>query len=520
MRRNNLLTLILAFALFAVGCGGEDTTDSAGGGDGGPDAENVELDQDATFRYGYTVGPSRFDPHKASSSFDNASLFITYDRLVHQDPEGEAVPGLATEWELSEEALVLTLREGVTFHDGEPLNAEAVRANLERGQTVEGSTVQSQLAPIESIEVVDELTVRLNLVDGSGAGLVNTLSDRPGAMISPAAFDNPDLDLQPVGAGMFEVVEYQPDDLIVFERYDDYWDPEAVNVERFEFVIQIDSQTRLNAIQGGQLDATFVDPNQVPAAEQAGLNISEGSSLAFYHLQMNRARSEFGGPMVRTALNHAVDREAIVEGLLFGFGEPSVQPFPEGYFAANPDIDLGFYEHDPDLARDLLADAGLADGFSFETIVPTVPNIVQLAEAVQAQLAEVGVVMRIRQVSPVQTADIFYGQQSGDALVSPWGGRPDPSQTLGLLYSSEGFSNPGGATTDEIEAHISETRVPAERDERAEPIHEAVQAVTEEALDVVLYFPVTPTLTTDAVVGLESYLSGKPEFRGVGLRAS
>jgi peptide/nickel transport system substrate-binding protein len=490
---------------------------SAPAGDEVPDIS--EYDLAATFRYQYSVGPSRFDAHKATSSFDNTSLFLTYDRLVHNAPDASAIPGLATEWEFNADgtALTFTLREGVTFHDGTPFDAAAVKANIERGQTVEGSAVASDLAVITSVDVVDPLTVTLNL-GGSGAQLPLVLSDRPGMMISPAAFANPDLDQKPVGAGMFTVTEYRPNDRIVYTKYDGYWDPDAGRCAVFEYTISGDPIVRLNAIRTGAIDATFVDPPQEADAESAGLVSSRGTGLAYYHMQPNRSFEPFSKLEVRQAMNHAVDRKAIVDGLLLGLGNASGQVFPEGYFAYDEDTGTEPYPFDLEKARSLLEAAGHADGFEFEMIVPTIPNIQQLGEIVQAQLAEVGIRANIRQVEPAQTADIYYSKQEGQGLVSPWGGRPDPSLTLALMFGGEGFSNPGRHTTPEVQEAIDATQVVQSDEDRTAALKAASAAVVEAALDVPLYFPITPSVFTDRVIGWQTWLSGKPEFRYVGLK--
>ena len=146
----------------------------------------------------------------------------------------------------------------MTFHDGTPFDAEAVKGNIERAKTVEGSAVASELEVVSTVEVVDPLTVRLTL-SGPAAQLPLVLSDRAGMMISPAAFDDPNLDQAPVGAGMFTVSEYRPNDRIIYERYDGYWDPDAVRCATFDYTIAGDPVTRLNAIRTGQVDGTFVD---------------------------------------------------------------------------------------------------------------------------------------------------------------------------------------------------------------------------------------------------------------------
>ncbi|MFV0306705.1 MAG: ABC transporter substrate-binding protein [Desertimonas sp.] len=502
-----------------------DPTDSTGGGSGAtvgatdlPSLDDYDLD--ATYRYMYSVGPSRFDPHRGTSSFDNTSLFLVYDRLVMLDELANPIPGLATEWEFVDDggALQLTLREGVTFHDGEPFDADAVKTNIERAQTVEGSAVSGELAVIESVEVVDDLTVRLNLA-GPAAHLPLVLSDRAGMMVSPAAIDDPTLDQSPVGAGMFRVTEYRPDDRILMERHEGYWDAEAARCANFEFIINGDPITRLNAIRTDACDGTFIDPPQEGEAEGAGLQIVRSGSLAYYHLQLNRSFEPFANVDVRRALNHAVNREAIVEGLLLGLGAPACQTFPEGYVAFDEATGTDAYPYDPELAREMLADAGF-ESIEFECIVPTIPQISQLGEIVQAQLAEVGVSMSIRAVEPAQTADIFYAQQEGQGMVSTWGGRADPSQTLSLLFSAEGFSNPGRHTTDAVAEAIDATFVVQSPDERAAALQAASAAIAADALNVVLYYPITPSVFTERSIGMQTWLSGKPEFRAIGLAAS
>ncbi|MFV0524518.1 MAG: ABC transporter substrate-binding protein [Acidimicrobiales bacterium] len=510
------MTLLSILALLTAACGGGDDSSE---GDGGSDTTTASGEGDGgasggTLHGAYYVGVSRWDPHKATSSFDNTLLFITYDRLVHQAPDASAVPGLAESWEFNEDGSVLTfhLREGVTFHDGEPFNAEAVKANIERAQTVEGSAVTSELALIESVEVVDDLTVNMNLT-GPAASLPLILSDRPGAMISPAAFDNPDLDTNPVGAGMYTVTNYSEGASVSYAAYPDYWDPEAVKLDGIEMLIQPDSSTRLSAITTGQIDWTFVDQNQVAEAEGAGLEILPTLTLSNQHLQLNRSRDFFANAQVREAMNLAIDRQTIVDTLLFGQAVPADQIFPEGYFAYSPDA--ATFEYDPDRAKQLLAEAGYPNGFTFEVITSAIPARVQMAEALQGQLAQVGITMNINQVPGAQIGDVFYAQEQYDAMWASWGGRPDPSQTLSLLYTAGGFANPGDQTTPEIEAAIAATLDVQSDADREAAIHTAVDLVTADAMDVVVFYEQIAFVHSTKVGNLEQWFSAKPEFRGV-----
>jgi peptide/nickel transport system substrate-binding protein len=198
VKRRTFLGLVPVAGLVTVtGCAPIPSSDSAAQGPPG------------VFRYAYELTPSRLDPHRASISQDGVTLFPAYDRLVHQSPVGEPEPGLARAWTWEDPlALRLDLRPGVTFHDGTPFDAAAVKANVERAKTVQGSAVRTELDPVSSVEVRDPLTAVLRLSYPS-ASLPAVLSDRAGAMVSPQALaDGVDLDAVAVGAGMYRMVEH------------------------------------------------------------------------------------------------------------------------------------------------------------------------------------------------------------------------------------------------------------------------------------------------------------------------
>ena len=502
-----------------MACGGESSGGTSGStGGNGVDLADVELDRDAELTTTLSV-LSRWDPHRSVQSHDLDVLATVYDRLVHLEPDGTFVPGLATEWAFSDDGLTLTLnlREGVEFHDGSAFDAEVVKANLERAKTVEGSTAVGSLASIDTVEVVDPLTVALHL-SRPDAGLVGILSDRPGMMISPEGLTADDLDAVPAGSGMYEVTDYRPNDRIVLERFDGYWDPDAAGVRRLTMLTMQDEQARLNALQTGELDITTVSPATIDAADALdGFTVHPQSGLTFRFLQLNRARSEFGDVRVRQAMNFAIDRQAIADGLFFGYAVPTVQPFPEGYWAHSPEAEDA-YPHDPDEARDLLAEAGLPDGFEFELIIPSgAAEVTTLAEAVQEQLAEVGITMKLRPVEGAQLAEIFYARAEGDALMSEWGGRHDPSTTVGLRYTSDGFSNPGRHTTDELMELYDESLATSDQAEREPILQQISDEVVDQVLDIPLVFQEVGWVTRDDVVGFEPNMLGRVEFRGVGV---
>jgi len=314
---------------------------------------------------------------------------------------------------------------------------------------------------------------------------------------------------------MYRVTEYRQDDTIVYERYEDYWDPEAAGAAVIEYYIMPDPTTRLNAIRTGQLDWTLIDPIQVAEAESAGLTVVPTPSLSYVHLQINRSFEPFQDVRVRQALNHAVNAQAIVDAVLLGYADVNQQSFPEWYFAWDDASGAVAYDYDPEVARQLLADAGYADGFEFEVIVPTIPIYLEVFQVIQAMYAEVGLTATLRSVPGAQVADLFYSQEEAQAIISPWGGRPDPGQTLYLLFHPDGFSNPGDHSTDEYLALWEETLAPG--DDREAAIQAASGQILADALDVSYYYPQTPFVYSENVVGFQQWFSGKPEFRNMGV---
>jgi len=433
-------------------------------------------------------------------------------------PDSTLVPGLAIEWEWVDDdtALQLALREGVTFHDGTPFDATSVKTNIDRAKTVEGSAVAPLLGVVESVEVVDPLTVKLH-VNGPAATLPRILADRPGMMISPAAIDDPNLPEHPVGAGMYRVQEYRSGDRAIMVPFEDYWNPEWVKLGQLEIVAQAEALTRLNGLRSGELDLALMDPSTFEEAQRSELSTEEFFTTSSTYLHMNRTRSEFGNQLVRQALNHAIDRDAILNAVLLGYGHASSQyyaaGFPAGYVEGMDDR----YPYDPDKARELLAEAGLADGFSFDLLVPNLVTSQGIAQIVQSQLAEIGVEVNFIPVDASQTASTFFNDKIGDMVVGGSPGRTDPAQLVQLFFHKDANSNPGGHTIPEVDALYEEALIPRPDDERLPILQDLMTAVIESAGEIWLIQPTTLLAGTDEIAGFRWSLRGQPDFRGTGI---
>ena len=471
-----------------------------------------------TLRYART-DVTNLDPHKATVGPDAEILFLTYDRLVHTNADGSLTGGLAESWEVSPDGLTLTLhvREGVTFHDGAPLDAEAVKANLERAKTVEGSAVSAELTPVTEVVVVDPLTVDVKLAAPAG-NLPAILSDRAGALISPAALANADLDRRPVGAGMYTVVDYEPAAGATFERAAEYWDPDAQRLDAIEWTVIADSEAMYNALRTDQIDVATLPPSYIDRAEQDGLDVISGPTRQVYYLNLNETRPGLDDVRVRRAIAQSINRQGIVDAVFFGHGEPASQLLPAGETGHNDDIAADAFGFDPAGAKDLLAEAGFAEGdLSYELISFPSSPVPEINQVILDGLAQAGIHVELRTVDSTAVAETYFVRQEGDMMQGAWSGRPSAEQSIQLLHTSSGFGNPGGFTPEGFDDLLATALAATTDDDRSAALDELAQVAFDEVLSVPIVFPYTSVGAQDRVEGLQIYVTGKLEFRGVGI---
>lgn len=445
--------VLVAGLLTACGGSGKSPTGAS------PSAAASEPDLEATLHWAAAGdGGGNYDPHTANNPGSTQYLSPAYDRLVYLDPDGKLQPMLATSWTAGADGMTLTfqLRPNVTFHDGTKFDAAAVKANIERAKTLPNSAVKVDLAAVDSVQVVSDLEVRFNLI-APNAALPAILSDRPGMMISPAAFNNPDLALKPVGAGPYKVVTDQPGSLLVFERYDGYWDKNAQRVKRIEMTMPLDSDTRLRALTSGQADAEMLFSDQLDQARKAGVTVGSAPSVpGVQMLFFNKTRSAFANQDVRNAVSHAVDRQGISDALFGGVCKPTSQPFSSDGPYADPATKVDSY--DPALAKQLLAKAGMPNGFEFDAVMANVSWLVAEAEAVQAQLAKVGIKMKVEPLEPAQVLGRYLTDKSADSWFSVLQSQVDPAKTVNQAMLPTSVYNPGGYANATI-ARVAPTAV-------------------------------------------------------------
>ena len=503
--------LVLTGVLLLSACAGGSTTSSTSAG--APDSS-------ATFRYANATDAGKnYDPVSSGNPFAPGFLLPVYDRLFDIDATGAVIPMLATSSEVSTDGLTVTLklREHVTFHDGTPFDAAAVKANIERGKTNPKSSVKASLSSVASVAVVDPNTVTLTLTKPNGA-LDATLSDRAGMMVSPAAMSKPNLDLMPVGAGPYKVVADDPGVKVTYQKYDGYYAPNADAVKTIEMSILIDPEARLRGLETGQFDGAALNMNQLDAAKRTSILIAPAPevSTATYIIYLNMARvPALADPKVRAAMALAIDRDGINKGVLNGACKPSAQIFPDSYWASSKNIPNTALDYDPQKAKAMLAEAGYPNGFEITLAAINAQQYSNVAEAVAAQLSAIGLKVNVQVTEPVQLLGNFIAQKTTDAYVSIWPGANDPSTTVGSLYLPTGLYNPGALDVPAITTAAAEGLNGKDRAARATSYQALAEATVAQHVHLPICSASLPNALTSKVTNLRETSATALDLRNV-----
>ncbi|OZM80692.1 ABC transporter substrate-binding protein [Pseudonocardia sp. MH-G8] len=466
-----MLTSLLAVSLAA--CSSGSSEGSGGAGDG-----------QARLTIGAAAVPASLDPRK-SSPYDAMWVGLLYDALVNRAPDGTFAPGLAESWTFSDDMRVLdlTLRSGVTFQDGAPFNAEAVKTNLDAA--LAGSTnFTNYLSNVESVEVVDDMHVRLNLSD-AGAPTLGTLAGEAGMIISPRALSQDDLSTSPAGTGPFTLDGFVGSNL-TFTGWAGYWNRDEVDLSGIDVTVFLDESARVRALRSGQVDVAFIQPSQVAEVRSADLSITSAPTADFFGLIVNTGKAEFADPKVRQAMMLAVDRPALVQNV---FGEgcvPSAQPFRPDDWAYAPGIDdLPAAQYDPQRAKQLLAEAGFPNGFSFEIQTNTMQTWTQIASVLQAQLGEIGVTVSVRPMENVQFVTSRRDGSFESTLSTYQSARPDQSEFIKTFYLPGGLFNPSGYDLPGVAELLAESSSSPDLEVRKPPMHKIMTDILNDGPPVI-----------------------------------
>ena len=472
------------------------------------------------------ANPSSLDPATGGAGSDHAFLFTMYDTLTEWDFETlKPKPGLAESWSFSNPTtLVLNIRSGVTFHDGTPLDAEAVKFNLERNKSDPKSNIKADLAAMESAAVTGpmQVTVKLNAPDSALPGI---LSDRAGMMVSPTALkasSTGNVTRTPVGAGAYAFVSWADGEKIVIKRHEKYWKPNRPYPDGIEFSIIPELTTGARSVTAGQNDLMYqLPPRQKAIVERASsIKIFNGPTLYVFQIFLNWAKPPFDNIKVRQAFNFAIDRETFVKAALAGLAEPAYMNLPKAHWAYDSSV-AGLYPYNPDMSRKLLAEAGFKDGVSIELVGYPDQDSVQRQEILIEQFRKGGMNVRFMNAPIAEASAAFFGaEKRGSGILAAWTGRPDPSLTYALMFTKDAYYNGGrGAVPAELEAAIKESRASEDIELRRKAFATVQKLVMENAFVAPLAFQFELVAMNKKVQGYRPNLLGKPKYDDVWLES-
>ena len=388
------------------------------------------------------------------------------DKLFDIDDKLQIVPQLASSYEWSDpKTLVIHLREGVKFQDGTVMDAAAVKYSLDRHLTMDGSARKSEINVMDHVDVVDPATVRL-VLKAPSAPFLSQLTDRAGMIVSPTAAkaEGKDFGLHPVCAGPMKFVERVANDHVTLERFTDYWNKDAIHLDRVIYQVIPDSAVRLANLQAGSTDLVeYIIPTDTDAVKRnPKLKLVSYDGLGYQGITYNitngpQSKTAMGqSALVRQAFDMSIDRDALMQVVYNGMFPPTAQAVPP----ESPFFDAAVkpVPRDVDKAKALLKQAGVPLPVSVNLIVPNNPDIRQMGEVIQSMTAEAGFDVKL---TAMEFASSLDNAQAGNfqAYMLAWSGRVDPDGNLYSFLHTAGTQNYGKYDSPQMDKLLDDARL-------------------------------------------------------------
>ncbi|HKF70693.1 MAG TPA: ABC transporter substrate-binding protein [Stellaceae bacterium] len=475
---------------------------------GGAHAETV-------IRIGLQEDPDSFDPARAYSFVGRIVLTSLCNKLLDAAPDLHLVPQLALSWSTTEDGKTVTfkLRPGVKFSDGTDLDAAAVALNLDRAMHLPESRRKSEVAALDTVDVIDPQTVRLNLKNPF-APLLAQLSDRAGTIASPKALQSAaGFDAAPACSGPFKMADRVLQDHITLVRDPLYWDASRIHIDRVEFRIIPDPAVRLANLRAGALDFG----ERILASDVAGLRadprfkVMVGPSIQYNGITINIANGTGGSPdfqksrELREALDLSFDRNAINDVLYAGNGVPDNQPQPAASPYHSPDRPMK--PRDIARSKELVKASGVAHP-TLELMVVNTSEQTQLAQMLQSMAAEAGIEIKLK---TLEFQTLLQQQAKGDyqASLIGWSGRVDPDGNIYTLLGCKSPTNDARYCSEATEALLLRGQAETNNAEARQKLyHEAIDHIVDDRPIIYLYHPPLIQAMTAKLTGYGFHTDG------------
>ncbi|HEY6532357.1 MAG TPA: ABC transporter substrate-binding protein [Acidimicrobiales bacterium] len=478
----------MAMGLVLAACSSDDEPAEPDTTGGTAPAAAGDADPEGVITVGYDLvqpgaGGLQLDPGLLTTDTNDGLLYLIYGRLMRPTADGGLEPDMAESVTVVDpNTIEVVVREGQTFHDGTPFDAAAVKAGLDRTLN-SGNTrgIPGAFYSLSAVEVTGENTVTLTINDGTAAAWVDTFMGRWPTSIVKEGTDF----TKPVGAGPMVVTSYTRDQQLVLDKFDDFWDADAVLTGGLDIqnISSSQAQSALAALDAGQVDFAPIEPNQIATLSGSIEELVVPDPNRLMSMPLCKRDAPLDDARVRQAINKAIDREAISEAVFAGTADPATELWPEGHRFYDPSV-ADVLAYDVEAAKQLLQEAGYADGFSLDLYSMTALNLPDVAAVAKQQLAEIGVTLNIIP-APGIVNDFFNPQPPGAALI--------PLMNPGTAKLQQWTGDVTGNTCrwndqelNDLYAELS--RVSETSDEAVELWKQVDQLVSEDALSVLLMF--------------------------------
>lgn len=460
-----------------------------------------------TLRVAIGVDPVSLDPIATS---DNASIWtqlLIYDTLIRPSKDGQELePGLAESWEVSEDGLTLTFKlRDAQFADGSPVTPEDVQFSLERAAS-EQSNWAGFFRPIAGYEIISDREIALKL-DKPFTPALNNLAMFSGAILPKKLVEEQGdaFFADPVGSGPYALSDWNRGSTISLEANPHYWQEGKPYIQNAELNIVTEGSARAIKLEAGEVDA-IIDPplNQIEDLKNMqGIVVGTAVPYRSDFVQMNTTKPPFDDEKVRRALNMAVDKNAIIQGVLYGAGKVAASAMPPMRYA---DEGIEPYAYDLEAAKELMQEAGLGDGFEAELLVNSgMAAHRNVAVALQAMMQPLGVKLNIQMVEGGTHWETTKAGNYEMAVSYATSDTIDPDQLIGFLAVNPERANAYHTEwqSERLNELYQEERVTENGEERGEMFREMVQILHDGAPYIFLYHPASAWATRDNVEGFE-----------------
>ncbi|WP_088008577.1 glutathione ABC transporter substrate-binding protein [Indiicoccus explosivorum] len=506
LNKNWLVLFVLGFVVMLLAACGGSTIPEEAVTEASEEGVEAAEDVDQEIVYAATSDAVGLSPIMTNDSVSSNAISQIYETLFVRNPETmEIEPKLAESYETPDDKTwVIHLKEGITFQDGTPFNAEAVKYTFDKlRDPATAAPRASLLEPVESVNVIDENTVEIKTKYPYGPMLA-ALSHTNASIVSPTADQAQDLMQQPVGTGPFQFVEWTQGESLVLEDNPDYWGG-APELDKVTFKVVPEISTAISMLQTGEVD--FIDglpSDQIDRIRSLdNVEVLEKPGTPVYYLNFNFSKEMNQDPEFRKAVAAAINRDAFVENLN-GLGVRSDSVIGPKVFGYTEEADNGGQAYDPELAKQLVEENGYGDQ-TIKMLVANRDNYMQMAEIAQAQLAEAGFDVAIETMEWGTFLDATAAGEY-DLTFLGWSNvTGDGSELLYPNFHSDniGASNRSQYSNPEFDELVNASRVTVDQDARKQALIEANQLLLDETATVVMNHGVVTAATADDVQGLK-----------------